>query len=152
MNALRARLRAVGGPKSGLMQSLGLQVVAEAKRKVPRKTGDTGRSIRLASYSAREAEVRAGGAAPYLEGGTRAHVILPRRKKVLFFSLDPAHRRLTGSVRQPYRRQRSSLEVFARRVRHPGTRPRPFLGPAIKTVARANPLAKLVAKLWNEAA
>lgn len=56
--------------------------------------------------------------AAFVESGTKAHDIFPRRKTVLRFVQN-------GAVR------------FARHVRHPGTAPRPFMAEA---KARATPL------------
>lgn len=49
----------------------------------------------------------------FLEYGTRAHKIRPKRAKAL---------RFTGRSGQP---------VFAREVNHPGTKADPFMGPAV---------------------
>jgi len=46
--------------------------------------------------------------APFVEFGTRPHIILPRRKKALRFIKD-------------------DKEIFAKRVRHPGSKAYPFL-------------------------
>lgn len=54
--------------------------------------------------------------AVFIDRGTRAHIIVPRRKK--FLSWIDEH---TGK------------RIFARRVKHPGTSPRPFSRPAADT-------------------
>ncbi|GAB6066019.1 hypothetical protein JCM9492_11110 [Aquifex pyrophilus] len=46
--------------------------------------------------------------APFVEFGTRPHVILPRRKRALRFIKD-------------------GKEIFAKRVNHPGSKPYPFM-------------------------
>jgi len=49
-----------------------------------------------------------------LELGTRAHVIVPRRSKML-----------------AWKARGSKTWILAKKVNHPGTRPKPFLGPAL---------------------
>ncbi|MFG2873289.1 HK97 gp10 family phage protein [Streptomyces sp. NPDC048338] len=56
--------------------------------------------------------------APYVNDGTRPHVIRPKTKQALRFKVG-------GRV------------VFARVVNHPGTRPQPFLDRALREVALA---------------
>lgn len=72
-----------------------------------RPNGGT-RSTIQGNEFAGEGEIRAGGAAVFLEAGTRAHTIEPRNGKVLRFMV-------AGSY------------VFARKVNHPGTAARPFM-------------------------
>lgn len=58
--------------------------------------------------------------APYskfVEQGTRPHVILPRNAKALRFVIN-------GQV------------IFAKKVNHPGSRPYPFMGPALMKAER----------------
>jgi hypothetical protein len=99
------------------------QAGEKAEEHVRDKAQFTHRSGRIWSNTkARVVRFRRGGRmivsnpvpyAPYLEHGTPAHVILPRRKKVLRFWS-----------------RRSDQLVFARRVNHPGTRPYRFLSAA----------------------
>lgn len=56
--------------------------------------------------------------APFVHDGTRPHIIRPRRAQALRFAVG-------GRI------------VYARRVRHPGTRARPFLDRALREVAAA---------------
>lgn len=56
--------------------------------------------------------------APMVNDGTRPHLIRPRNARVLRFQVD-------------------GRTVFARVVRHPGTRARPFLDRALRDVSRA---------------
>ena len=91
----------------------------DAAKSAPIDTGHLRRSIGPPAVVTTWGSVRAtvGARAVYaahVEFGTRAHVIRPRRAKLLrFFS-------------------RSGGVVFAKRVRHPGTRPRPYLLPALR--------------------
>lgn len=82
------------------------------------RTGNTRRAIHggaertakgTAVYLAHGSEVGL-----YMEEGTRPHAIRPRRKKALRFVID-------------------GKEVFAKRVNHPGTSPRPVVGPTVES-------------------
>lgn len=87
----------------------------------------TGHLRRAAAYSVQETPTGVEGLiayrAPYasfVEAGTRPHEIRPRRRQAL---------RFLGADGRPR---------FARRVQHPGTRPRPFLWPSVHEIwARA---------------
>lgn len=98
------------------------QVATVARREAPSRTGRLRASIvarRAQDVSGRFVsgwEVSA--TAPYaafVHQGTRPHVILPRRRQFLRFQV-------------------GGTFVFARRVQHPGTRPRPFLMDAARAV------------------
>lgn len=54
--------------------------------------------------------------AAFVNDGTKAHIIRPKRAKVLRFQV-------------------GGRTVFARLVHHPGTKPRPFLDRALREVA-----------------
>lgn len=96
------------------MRSLQRRIATQARQDVPVRTGHLGRSIR-------EGQVRMSGprtvdgsveataryAAPVHEG-SRPHIIRPRKAKALRFEI-------------------GGRTVFARMVRHPGTKARPFL-------------------------
>ncbi len=145
---LERRLHAIGATPKLILQQVGVRAVREAKILVPRKTGNLGRTIRLGEHTATHVDVRAGGVravgyAAYVELGTRPHIILPRRAKVLAWG---GARTLGGRLRKGAR-----ATHFARRVRHPGTRPRPFLRPGLAMALKAVGLDDLV-KLWNGAA
>ena len=122
-----------------------------AKAEVPRKTGNLGRTIRIESVdpNRQQAKVSAGGSrdvgyAAYVEFGTRSHIIVPRRAKVLAWG---GARRLSGNLRAG-----ASATSFARRVNHPGTKPHPYLEPGAKKALREVGLADGVIATWNEAA
>lgn len=94
----------------------GLIIETSAKQKVPRITSTLMRSIHTEVTSASQnsavavvgTDVEYG---PHVEFGTRARVIRPRNARALRFKIG-------GRV------------VFAKFVRHPGTRAKPFLRPA----------------------
>jgi hypothetical protein len=127
---------------------LGLQAVSYAKEFVPRKTGNLGRTIRLGTVTDEYAQIIAGGQfgvgyAQAVEFGTRAHVIVPVRRKALAWG---GSRRLSGSLRSG-----AKATNFAMRVNHPGTQAKPYLGPAAAKVVEENAVAGIVTA-WNTAA
>ena len=148
IKALRARLKAVGSNK-GALRIVAVQGVAEAKRLVPRQTGNLGRTIRVGTVTDKSATVLAGGTANvgyamYVEQGTRAHVIVPRRAKVLAWG---GSRTLGGRLRKG-----SRATNFARRVRHPGSRAKPYLVPGIRAALKKAGLKKAIVNAWDKAA
>lgn len=147
LGALHKRLDAISSEtgKRRYLGRLGLSVVSEAKHRVARKTGNTGRTIKLGEVTSESVTVEASGAAVYLEHGTRPHIIRPRRGKALRFAVGSANRRLTGTPRN------GAPVVFARFVRHPGTKAQPFLRPSVEVVM-ARELERAVIDAWDGAA
>lgn len=146
---LQARLKAITPATMGsrLMQRLALSTVREAKLLVPRRTGNLGRSIHVASVTETEARVEAGAAyAGYVERGTRPHEITPKARLALRFAASPAGARLTGTPRK------GAAVVFAKRVHHPGTKAEPFLLPGAQKAVSAAGLASQIVQDWNAAA
>ena len=145
---LQARLTALAQAPKDMLREVGLTAVADAKRIVPRQTGNLGRTIRIGSMTDTHVEVKAGGQlnvgyAAAVEFGSRPHVILPKRAKALAWG---GARTLGGRLRAG-----SQATHFARRVNHPGTRAKPFLIPAFEYALRKVGISKIVEK-WNEAA
>ncbi|ADD81130.1 gp25 [Rhodococcus phage ReqiPine5] len=104
--------------------SITRQIAAQAKMNVPVKTGNLGRSIQEDPIKATGPFSVSGGVtantnyAASVHDGTRPHVIRPKAgKKALKFNV-------------------GGRTVFAKKVNHPGTRPRPFLKNAAETVIR----------------
>ena len=76
------------------------------------RTGETRGSIRArVSGNGLSARVSVAGAAKFLEGGTRPHVIRAKNTQALRFMVQ-------------------GVVVFRRSVNHPGTKPRPFVAEA----------------------
>ena len=150
---LQKRLAAIGDTRA-LLRDLQIRTTAEAKRLVPRKTGNLGRSISPGFYSAHEAIVTAhAGYAAYVEKGTKPHVIRPRNKSSLRFPAAGVSKTLGGRVRTgEVRRLGAGAYVFAREVHHPGTKPEPFLLPGAQKAASGSGMKDLVVSLWNKAA
>jgi hypothetical protein len=144
---LNRRLNAIRDTR-GLLRTIQLDTVAEAKKLVPRKTSHLGRSISPGSLGSDFAIVQAtAGYAAYVELGTRPHVIRPRSKKVLAWST--GGKRLSGRPTRAARR--SGAMAFARLVHHPGTKPQPYLVPGAKAaLGRAG--VKRIIENWNRAA
>lgn len=143
---LRSRFEAIK-PGPQFLRTLALSAVREQKLEAPRRTGNLGRSIRLGRVSATEAETIAGANyAIYVHEGTRPHEIRPRNKKALAFPANSGSATLGGRVRS------GGKVRFAKRVRHPGTKPNPFmLRGAVKAIEGTG-FAKFVIDRWNSAA
>jgi HK97 gp10 family phage protein len=149
--SLQGRLHALQSTAVGsvLMRKMALQVVAQAKRNVPRKTGNLGRSIHVGQVSEETAQVIASaGYAAFVEFGTRPHLIRPVTKKSLAWPATGAGARLTGSARSSTRRGGNGGMAFARIVHHPGTSPHPFMETAVMTVAQTTGIDVIV-EAWN---
>jgi hypothetical protein len=144
MRQLLSRLEAIK-PSPQLMKSLAIVAIAEQKRLVPRKTGNLGRSIGIGRVTATLAEtVATANYAAAVELGTKAHVIVPRRRKALRFA--PG-----GSGTLSGRPRSGGPVVFARKVDHPGTRAQPFMVPgAQKAIEQFG--AEAIVKRWDGAA
>lgn len=143
---LASRLRAIGDLKP-ILTRVGLESVAEAKRLVPRRTGNLARTVRLGEITADHVDVVAGGRrevgyAAAVEFGSQPHTIVPRRAKVLAWG---GARTLGGRLRKG-----AKAEFFARRVRHPGARPRPYLFPGLREGVRS--VTGLIIAAWNRGA
>jgi hypothetical protein len=146
LTQLLARFAAVQRVPRELSREWQIRTIAGAKRRhLPnKKTGHTSRTITAGRLDDHGATVQAGGAAVFLEGGTKPHVIRPRRKKALRFATG-GNARLTGSPRT------GAPVVFAKRVNHPGSKAYPFLKPAGQEALREVGV-KSVVRAWNEAA
>lgn len=145
---LQARLAAISDTRQ-MVGRIALRAVAEAKILVPRRTGNLGRTIRLGKVDADSAEVLAGGKlkvgyAAAVEFETKPHIIRPRRRKALAWG---GSRTLAGGLRKGAR-----PEFFARLVRHPGTRAKPYLVPGIRKALQVAGLKVQIVDAWNRAA
>ncbi len=144
---LQKRLTAIGKAPKLMLREVGLNAVREAKILVPRRTGNLARTIRIGSLTNDHVEVVAGGSrnvgyAAAVEFGSRAHIIVPQRAKVLAWG---GQRTLGGRLRKGAR-----ATNFARRVNHPGTRAQPFLLPGFERALRTVGLGAVV-DAWNRA-
>lgn len=113
---LAARLRIARIDKVALMTKVVFTLERFAKMRAPVKRGTLRRNI--------TGRVESGGNlglvgtnlhyAPYVHEGTRAHTIKPRNARLLSFKTS------------------GGAQVYARMVRHPGTKPQPFLKEALR--------------------
>lgn len=136
-----------------LMTALGTAAVAEQKTlfRPHTKTGTTSRSIRIGAVTPSSVETRVGFGGPFVERGTRAHVITPRAAKALAWAAGGAggqFRRLSGNTRKGVGR---GDVTFARRVHHPGTTADPFMVPGAKRALEGAGIAKYIVELWDHA-
>lgn len=144
---LQARLRAIGDT-SLMLKRVQIRGVREAKLIVPRRTGNLGRTIRVGAVSDSKCAIVAGGRlrvgyAVAVERGTRPRTIVPKNARALAWG---GNRRLSGSLRTG-----SKPDHFAMRVRHPGSKPKPYLVPGLIKAARDEGLPAIV-EAWNSAA
>ena len=150
---LSKRLHAINDP-SRLLRKWQLDTAAEARRLAPQKTRNLTRSIAPGEFTGSAAFVRARAAyAAYVEKGTRPHVILPRKKPFLAWPAPGVSVTLAGRVRTgEVRRLGHGAYIFAMKVNHPGTKPRPFLEPGARKAAEKGGLKDVAIQLWNGAA
>lgn len=146
---LRARLAGLSKARGQLTREWAIKTtaLAKVKHRPNKKTGVTSASIAPRLVTPTRAEVKAGGAAVFLEQGTKPHDIVPRRRKALRFA-DTAN---GGSARLSGAPRTGSRVVFRKRVHHPGTRAYPFMRPAAREAAQGLGVGTLV-DAWNESA
>jgi hypothetical protein len=115
-----------------LMRDVALTAVAEQKKLAPVKTGNMRRAIHVGRVTNSSAETVAGAKySGFVEFGTKAHEIRPRSRKALRW-------KAAGGV------------IFAKRVRHPGTRAQPFMVPGAR--AAISSVRDRIIALWDRAA
>lgn len=148
---LQRRLAAVGKAPEQYADDWVIHTIIGAKERLRphKKTGVTSASVQPGRRTKWTREVEVGGAGIFLEYGTKPHDIVPKRASVLAWAASASGRRLSGSTRTG---TKSGDMVFARRVRHPGTKPTPFLMPAALVALDDADWEKVVYKDWNGAA
>ena len=116
LEGITGRLRAV---EEYIVREVADSALSHARALTPVRSGRLRGSLRIEAHGGTELHVVMGGSrapyAPYVEYGTRPHVIRPRRAEALRFEIE-------GDM------------VYARLVHHPGTRP-------MEIMARAADLA-----------
>ena len=96
------------------LRNIGRGIVVIAREEAPRKTGKFAEGISFKTYETSaggQMELRVTDPQPlgrWIRMGTRPHVIVPVRARALHFFT------------------RGGVEVFTRRVHHPGTKPNPY--------------------------
>lgn len=131
---LRRRLKAIKTVFKPVGRSWAEETVRIAGSRVRVRSGKTKRSIRVKNASMRKAAVEVKHGGRFLEAGTQAHDLVPRRMKAMKF---------TGAGGMPR---------FTKKARHPGMRKQPFLHDSAAEALRRNPMAEQLIRLWNEAA
>lgn len=146
---LQRRLEAIRSAQGqrAMMDMLGRAVANKAIKNAHRRTGNLARSIKVENVSSDHVTIAAqAGYAAAEEYGTRPHIIRPRRARALRFAASAAGQRLSGSPR------RGAAVVYARFVRHPGTKPHPFMWPAARDTIRDSGLVTgSIVERWNRA-
>lgn len=147
---LQRRLEAISHGRP-LLQDIQIRTVREAKIRVARATGNTGRTIRPGDLTDSFTIVEAGGAAVYLEFGTKPHRIPKAGNARRPMPLGGA-RRLSGRLRSGAKPTGvNGGPPFAWHVQHPGTKAQPFLLPgAVEAVKQVG--VKPIVDAWNDAA
>lgn len=94
---------------------------------VPWRTGNLLQSFRFKTGRLIASWFPTAHYAPYVELGTRPHVILPMRARALAFSIGGQAGYVTSKSGREYYRSKPGTMIFATRVNHPGTQPKPFM-------------------------
>ena len=109
--------------KEVFVEGLIFDVVTALKQRCPVDNGELRASIKgMRTFNG--AEISMLDYAKYVEYGTPPHIIRPNKRKALKF--EPGRKQRLESGRG------SKREVFAKEVRHPGTRPQPFIRPVFR--------------------
>lgn len=97
---------------------------------VPWRTGNLLQSFRFSEYPFRAEWRPTAHYAAHVEYGTRPHVILPRRAMALSWTGGGQTGRyvVSRSGKQYYKAGNQGDRFFAKRVNHPGSRARPYMG------------------------
>jgi hypothetical protein len=141
--ALQERFKRLGHVDEKLLRLIGDAAVYEAKLRVPRRTGNLGRSIGRTTVGTTSVRIAArANYAGFVEFGTRAHEITPRAKRALAWA-GGGGARLTGSPRK------GAAMTFAMRVHHPGTKPHPYLLPGARAAIERSNLKGVIFEAWD---
>ena len=99
---------------------------------IPWRSGNLLHSFRFKSARLRAKWFPTAYYAPFVELGTRPHIIRPKRAKVLRWNTGGGGKYVTAKSGKQYYKSGNSQYRFARFVRHPGTRPQPFMKKIVK--------------------
>lgn len=130
---LKDRLKALRGVFKPMGRDWADAVAAEARRRVPFRSGNLRRSIRRKNATQRKATVVAHYSAFFVDAGTKAHVIRPKRARGLIF-------------------EAGGRTIFAKKVDHPRVRARPFRASAAREGLRDRDVSGALLNAWNEGA
>lgn len=130
---LRARLKAIREAFKPIGREWADEAADQMRPKVPVHTGRLRASFRVKNATQRKATVGGHFTAYFIDKGTKAHTILPRRSGRLVF-------------------QAGGRTIFARKVNHGRVAAHPFRERAALEALRRKPMAVTLIKLWNRAA
>lgn len=130
---LRSRMDAVRDVFQPVARRWAEDTVDLARTRVPAATGKTRASIRVRSATRRRAVVAVSYVGRFIEGGTKAHTIQPRKTKALKFTA-------------------GGQTVFARKAERRAQRARPFLAPSATQALDESPLGEELVAAWNAGA
>ncbi len=130
---LQARLKALKLGFKPAGRDWGNATVRHARSSVPQRTGRLRQSFRVKNATQKRATVAGHFTAFFIDAGTKAHLIKPRRAERL-------------------RWEQGGRTVFAKAVNHPRTRAQPFRQRAAEAGLRDAPIAARIIKAWNDAA
>lgn len=129
---LKRRLRAI----RAFFKPAGLawadETVKVMRSSIPARTGATRRSVRRRNATEKKATVVSSHVAYFIDAGSKAHVIKPRKAARLVFEV-------------------GGRTIFARKVNHPRIGARPFRKKAALEGLRRKPLVAALIKEWNAA-
>jgi hypothetical protein len=126
MRALKLAFKPMG-------REWGDEYVNVSRPMVPERTGRLRKSIRVKNNTQRKTTISAHFTASFVDAGTIAHNIEPKRGSYLAWNS-------------------GGRTIFARKVNHPGQRAKPFRARAAREALRRKPLANKIIEQWNRAA
>lgn len=130
---LRARLKAMRAVFKPLAKDIGAAAVPLLRAGIPVRTGRTRASVRVKNSSQRKMTIVANAPALWIDKGTKAHTVTPKRAKALRF-------------------QSGGRTIFSRKADQPRHAARPFAAKAMHEALRKKPLGDVLTKAWNDAA
>lgn len=129
---LKARLRNVKLTFKGYGRTWADETAAQAKRRVPVRTGRLKASIRRRNATQKRATVVAHYTANFVDAGSRAHDIRPKGRALAF--------------------QGRNGTIFAKKVHKQRIAPRPFKAASAHAALRKYPIKDTMIDLWNKGA
>lgn len=110
--------KAEGAPEQAhkILLAVAEELQRDIQERAPKKTGAMADSIKVEFSDPMTVKVTGSAVAGYQEFGTRPHVILPKNKPYLVFKTKD------GKI------------IRTKKVNHPGTKPQPFIRPAVNEV------------------
>lgn len=130
---LRRRLKALRLAFKPIGKEWADETARIARPQVPSKTGRLRASIKRRNATQRKATVVAHYTAYFIDKGTVAHPIRPKKSRML-------------------RWEDGGRTIFARKVNHPRTRAKPFRQRSAEEALRRKPMAQALIDEWNRAA